>query len=62
MAFIHNTQHDLYPFIDPATNPSLKDCAQGKTVLVTGAGQGIGKVQQAPHLVHLLSFSNQALT
>lgn len=32
---------DVYPFIDPRT--SLKDAALGKSVLVTGAGTGIGK-------------------
>ena len=32
-------RHDVYPSIDP-TNPALS--ASGKTVLITGAGQGIG--------------------
>lgn len=32
---------DVYPFVDPRA--SLKDAALGKTLLVTGAGTGIGK-------------------
>ncbi|TFY61774.1 hypothetical protein EVJ58_g4301 [Rhodofomes roseus] len=33
--------HDVYPAIDP--RGALKDSCQGKSVLVTGAGRGIGK-------------------
>lgn len=33
-------KHEVYPFIDPRQN--LKDAAVGKTVLITGAGEGIG--------------------
>lgn len=47
MALIQSSQHDKYPFIDPATNAYLRDCAKGKTVLVTGASRGIGKVRYA---------------
>lgn len=32
---------DVYPFIDPRAN--LRDAALGKSILVTGAGTGIGK-------------------
>jgi NADPH:quinone reductase-like Zn-dependent oxidoreductase len=42
MAFIDSTRHEKYPFIDPTG--ALKESATGKTVLVTGAGSGIGKV------------------
>ncbi|KAJ3036929.1 hypothetical protein HK097_003670 [Rhizophlyctis rosea] len=38
------THHDIYPAIDPS-NPSSKlaDSAKGRTVVVTGAGRGIGR-------------------
>jgi len=36
-----NLHHDVYPAIDP--RGVLKDSCQGKSVLVTGAGRGIGK-------------------
>lgn len=38
-----STHRDKYPFIYPS-NAYLKDSARGKTVLVTGASRGIGKV------------------
>ena len=43
MAFslLQPTRHDVYPFIDPRDR--LKGAANGKVVLVTGAGTGIGK-------------------
>ncbi|CAM1502105.1 Fc.00g040890.m01.CDS01 [Cosmosporella sp. VM-42] len=43
MAFslILPSHHDVYPFIDPREN--LKGAATGKSILVTGAGTGIGK-------------------
>ncbi|EMC96624.1 hypothetical protein BAUCODRAFT_131174 [Baudoinia panamericana UAMH 10762] len=40
-ALLKPIKHDVYPFIDPAQN--LKEAAPGKTVLVTGAGTGIGR-------------------
>ena len=42
-----STYHDKYPYIDPS-NATLKDSARGKTVLVTGASRGIGKVSIYP--------------
>ncbi|KZT70840.1 putative oxidoreductase [Daedalea quercina L-15889] len=36
-----NIHHDVYPAIDP--RGALKDACKGKSVLVTGAGRGIGK-------------------
>ncbi|MCJ1246255.1 hypothetical protein MMC30_003461 [Trapelia coarctata] len=41
MLQIERTKHDVYPFISHAA--SLKDCAQGKVVLITGGSKGIGK-------------------
>ena len=38
-----SVHHDKYPFIDPS-GAALKDSARGRTVLVTGASRGIGKV------------------
>ena len=40
-ALLTPTRHDVYPFIDPRAN--LKDAAAGKTVLISGAGSGIGR-------------------
>ena len=40
-ALIQPTRHDVYPFIDPKGH--LQGAASGKSVLVTGAGTGIGK-------------------
>ncbi|KAK3113990.1 hypothetical protein LTR53_008127 [Teratosphaeriaceae sp. CCFEE 6253] len=40
-ALLQPTRHDVYPFIDPTQN--LRTAAAGKTVLVTGAGTGIGR-------------------
>ncbi|KAK0927664.1 hypothetical protein LTR29_017599 [Friedmanniomyces endolithicus] len=40
-ALLKPTRHDVYAFIDP--KQKLKGAATGKTVLVTGAGTGIGK-------------------
>ncbi|KAK3056903.1 hypothetical protein LTR09_001941 [Extremus antarcticus] len=40
-SFIKPTRHDVYPFIDP--REGLKDAAKGRSVLVTGAGSGIGR-------------------
>ncbi|MCJ1307901.1 hypothetical protein MMC25_001549 [Agyrium rufum] len=39
---IDTTKHDVYPFI--SVDHDLKDVAKGRTVLITGAGAGIGKV------------------
>ncbi|KAI7089442.1 hypothetical protein KC356_g2519 [Hortaea werneckii] len=43
-SLLQPTHHDLYPFIDP-TPPSgkLAGAAKGKSVLITGAGSGIGR-------------------
>ena len=40
-SFIRPTRHDVYPFIDP--RGALKGAASSKTVLITGAGSGIGR-------------------
>ena len=42
MRLIERTKYDIYPFVSPTA--TLKDCAKGKMVLVTGGGKGIGKV------------------
>ncbi|KAK5676397.1 hypothetical protein LTS10_011210 [Elasticomyces elasticus] len=39
-ALLKPAYHDVYPFVDPTNN--LKGAAAGKSVLVTGAGTGIG--------------------
>ncbi|CAF0713097.1 unnamed protein product [Adineta steineri] len=40
-SFIETVRHDVYETIDPRT--TLVNKAQGKTVLITGAGRGIGR-------------------
>lgn len=40
-ALLKPSRHDVYEFINPEKN--LKNAAAGKTVLVTGAGGGIGR-------------------
>ena len=42
MTLIERSKSDIYTFISPSAN--LKDSANGKTILITGAGTGIGKV------------------
>ena len=42
MELIKRTKHDIYPFISAAGH--LHGTAQGKSVLITGGGKGIGKV------------------
>ncbi|BFZ62798.1 hypothetical protein YB2330_003908 [Saitoella coloradoensis] len=41
---IEGKHHDIYPAIDPS-NPSsgLANAAEGRTVIITGAGRGIGR-------------------
>ena len=50
--FTSKTQHDVYASIDPKTTPELGQ--QGKVVLVTGAGRGIGRVRKAPSQISAL--------
>jgi len=40
-SFIETVHHDIYEVIDPRT--TLANKAHGKTVLITGAGRGIGR-------------------
>ena len=40
-SFIEAIHHDIYDAIDPRT--TLANKARGKTVLITGAGRGIGR-------------------
>lgn len=40
-SFVEPKFHDVYPFISP--DAGLKDAAQKRTILITGAGSGIGK-------------------
>ncbi|KAJ3037732.1 hypothetical protein HDV00_001381 [Rhizophlyctis rosea] len=41
---IEPKHHDIYPAIDPFDpSSSLQDSAKGRTVIVTGAGRGIGR-------------------
>ena len=37
-------KHDVYDFISPYKG--LKNAASGKTILISGAGTGIGKVKR----------------
>jgi len=46
--FTKTIHGDQYPSIDPA---SLKLSRKGETVIVTGSGQGIGKVSLSPFLM-----------
>lgn len=39
---IKRDMHDIYPFI--SARGRLAGAAQGKTVIITGGGKGIGKV------------------
>ena len=38
---LENKHHDVYPAIDPST--TLANTAAGRTVIITGAGRGIGR-------------------
>lgn len=49
------TRHDIYDYISP--NSGTKDAARGKTVLVTGAGSGIGEVCSKQQAVYLIALS-----
>lgn len=40
-ALLQTRRHDVYPFVDP--RHALVNAATGKTILVTGAGTGIGR-------------------
>jgi hypothetical protein len=40
---IEKSHHDVYPAIDP--KGKLQSTAEGKVVVLTGAGKGIGEVQ-----------------
>jgi len=40
--FVSKLHHDVYPSIDPKT--TLRGVAEGKTIVITGAGKGIGEV------------------
>ncbi|KAI7550415.1 hypothetical protein KC331_g3189 [Hortaea werneckii] len=43
-SLLQPTRHDLYPFIDPSpSSGQLAGSAKGKSVLITGAGSGIGR-------------------
>lgn len=50
-AFTKTTYRDVYPSIDPTTNPDLSQA--GKIIIITGASRGIGRVRSriflAPH-------------
>jgi hypothetical protein len=42
MQAIKRTEHDIYPYI--SATGRLANAAQGKSVLITGGGKGIGRV------------------
>jgi len=35
--------HDIYDFISPLKNPKLKEATAGKSIIITGASEGIGR-------------------
>lgn len=37
--------HDIYDFVNPLKNPALRVATEGKSVIITGAGEGIGRVR-----------------
>ena len=41
--FASKLHHDVYPSIDPKT--TLRDVVEGKVIVLTGAGKGIGEVR-----------------
>ena len=41
--FASKLHHDVYPSIDPKT--TLRNVAEGKVIVLTGAGKGIGEVR-----------------
>lgn len=47
MSEIINTRdhHDIYDFVNPLKNSELKASTKGKSVIITGAGEGIGRVR-----------------
>ena len=47
LQFTETIHRDLYPAVDP-TQPNLQHVAQGKVILVTGAGSGFGEVRPNP--------------
>ena len=46
--------HDIYDFINPLKNPKLKEATAGKSVIITGASEGIGKVSLTASTILLL--------
>jgi hypothetical protein len=42
--FASKLHHDVYPSIDPKT--TLRGVAEGKVIVLTGAGKGIGEVRR----------------
>jgi NAD(P)-dependent dehydrogenase (short-subunit alcohol dehydrogenase family) len=43
--FTKTTHHNIYPAISPAPDGALVNSAKGLTVLVSGAGRGIGRAE-----------------
>jgi NAD(P)-dependent dehydrogenase (short-subunit alcohol dehydrogenase family) len=41
--FTIGEHHDVYPAIDPRTNPMLSTSLDGRNAVITGAGRGIGR-------------------
>lgn len=51
LQFTPTVHRDVYPAIDPS-NDKIRGIAQGKVVIVTGAGSGFGEVKMPFGKIH----------
>lgn len=49
-------RHDFYPRIDTRDGGALTKACEGKTLIVTGASEGIGRVRLYHLPIHLAHF------